>query len=204
MSDVETLLAQKAQALNPGSFRHTVLVAARRFKSTWVELGKLLIKVRDQASYEGWGYPTFEAYCAQELHIRKQTALKLTRSFSFLHKHEPKQLLSEDLAERVPAFEIVEVLADAEERGQMSSAEYRAIRDSIWDPERPASQLKRKLVERFARPPSGLRDELRQIARAARRLVSQLEGCRSVPRATIQRADALAQELEELARPASE
>ncbi len=174
MSDVETLLAEKAQALHPGSFRHTVLLAARRFKSTWVELGKLLVKVRDQASYEGWGYPTFEAYCAQELHIRKQTALKLTRSFSFLHKHEPKQLLSEDLAERVPAFEIVEVLADAEERGQMSSAEYRAIRDS------------------------------RQIARAARRLVSQLEGCRSVPQATVQRADALAQELEELAHPASE
>jgi hypothetical protein len=198
MSDVDAVLAQKAEGLRPGSFRHAVLLAARRFKSTWVELGKVLIKVRDQASYEEWGYSTFESYCAQELHIRKQTALKLTRSFSFLRKHEPKQLHSQDLVDRVPAFEVVEVLAEAEERGQLSAAEYRAIRDSIWDPQKPSSELKRELAQRFPRPSLPARGELRQIARAARRLVRQLESC-EVPRATVERADALASELEELA-----
>lgn len=161
-------------------------------------MGKLLIKVRDLASYEEWGYSTFESYCAQELHIRKQTALKLTRSFSFLRKHEPKELHSQDLVDRAPAFEVVEVLAEAEERGQLSASEYRAIRDSIWDPQRPSSELKRELAQRFPRPPPPARGELRQIAMAARRLVRQLEGCQ-VPRATVERADALASELEELA-----
>ena len=100
----------------PGSFRHTVLTAARKFKSTWVELGKLLVQVRDGAQHEGWGYPTFEAYCAKELRIRKATADKLTRSFSFLAKHEPKAMGSEEIARTAPAFEVVEVLADAEAR----------------------------------------------------------------------------------------
>lgn len=197
MSDVEAALANKAQTLPPGSLRHSVLLAARRFKSTWVDLGKLLVKVRDEASYEAWGYPTFESYCAKELHIRKQTALKLTRSFAFLRKHEPKHL-GGDAVEPAPAFEVVEVLADAEERGQLTAAEYRAVRDSIWDPEKPSSELRRELAERFPRPPRQARTDLQQVARAARRLVGQLKAC-AVPRATIERADALADELEELA-----
>jgi len=197
MSDVDAVLANKAQTLRPGSFRHTVLLAARRFKSTWVDLGRLLVKVRDEASYEQWGYPTFENYCAKELHIRKQTALKLTRSFSFLRKHEPKHL-GGDLVDHAPAFEVVEVLADAEDRGQLTAADYRAVRDSIWDPERPSSELRRELAERFPRPPPQERSDLQQVARAARRLVGQLKSC-GVPCATIERADALAEELEELA-----
>src|SRR5215813_1404014 len=195
MSDVQALLASKAQTLRPGTLRHSVLMAARRFKSTWVELGKLLVKVRDEASYEEWGYPSLEIYCAKELHIRKQTVLKLTRSFSFLRKHEPKHLGGETM-DHAPPFEVVEVLADAEERGQLTAAEYRAIRDSLWDPQRPSADLRRELARRFPLPSPQVRSELHQAARAARRLVGQLRSC-TVPRATIERADALANELEE-------
>lgn len=199
MSDVEIALAEKARALQPGTIRHSLLLAAKRFKSTWVELGKLLVKVRDEASYEEWGYPTFEAYCAKELHLRKQTALKLTRSFSFLRKHEPKQVLGEDLAERAPAYEVVEVLADAEDRGQLTGAEYRAIRDTIWDSARAPSQLKRELAGRFPRPAPDAADELRQLSASGRRLANHAKSCRAVPRPIAEHAEALAQELEELA-----
>jgi hypothetical protein len=201
MSQVDAALAEKATQVLPGTFRHTVLLAARRFKSTWVELGKLLVKVRNDASFEGWGYATFEAYCAKELHIRKATADKLTRSFSFLSRHEPKAISSEDVVERAPAFEVVEVLADAEERGQLTAAEYRDVRDSIWEPQRPPSALRRELIERFpppaARPPA---DEvvLRRLAHSARRLAADLAACRRVPKAVSERAAAVAEDVEEL------
>ncbi|MGQ0507159.1 MAG: hypothetical protein ACT4TC_17765, partial [Myxococcaceae bacterium] len=137
MSAAAEAISIKASQVSPGSFRHTVLLAAKRFKATWVELGRMLVRVRDEGSFQEWGYDSFETYCLKELHIRKQTALKLTRSFSFLKKHEPKELASEDIVERAPAFEVVEVLADAEERGQLSAEEYRSVRDSIWNQERP-------------------------------------------------------------------
>ena len=43
MPRAESALSQAASQIPPGSLRHSVVQAARRFKSTWVELGKLLI-----------------------------------------------------------------------------------------------------------------------------------------------------------------
>lgn len=200
---VEADLQSKAKSVPPGTFRHTVLLAAKRFKSTWAELGKLLVQVRDEAQYEQWGYESFEAYCLKELHIRKQTALKLTRSFSFLAKHEsPEVLKDEEFPERAPAFEVVEVLADAADRGQLSPSEYRSLRDSIWNPEKPATELKKEFTERFPRPPPEPPPEnlqVRRLAQVARKLASELSGCRKVPSAIAERAAALAEEVEELA-----
>lgn len=191
-----------AQIPSADPYRQTVLAAARRFKSTWVELGKLLIRVRDESLWEGWGHPSFEAYCAKELHIRKSTALKLTRSFSFLQRHEPEEVGKDALPERAPAFEVVEVLADAEERGQLSPNEYQQIRESIWNPERPVSELKREFTERFPRPapeprPTSL--QLRRLAQAARKLAGELAACGEVPSHVADRAAALADDVEGLA-----
>ena len=202
-SAAEVDIQQKAQSVPPGSFRHTVLVSAKRFKSTWAELGKLLVQVRDEAKYEEWGFPSFEAYCLKELHIKKQTALKLTRSFSFLAKHEPPEAVKEeDFPQRAPAFEVVEVLADAADRGQLSPSEYRSLRDSIWNPEKSATELKREFTERFPKPPPEPPPEnvqLRRLAQTARKLASELSGTRKVPSAIAERAAALADDIEELA-----
>jgi hypothetical protein len=201
-TQVESSLEAKAREVTPGTLRHTCLLAAKRFKSSWAELGKLLVKVRNGGEHEQWGYQTFEAYCSQELHIRKATADKLTRSYSFLEKHEPRAVTREDFPERAPAFEVIEVLADAEQRGQLSSEEYRSIRDTIWSPERPSSELKRELQDRFPRPPPpppAADVQLRRLAAAARRLHQELSACRKVPKAVAERAGALAEDVEELA-----
>lgn len=203
MSQAEKDLQRRAESVTPGTLRHTVLVAAKRFKSTWAELGKLLTQVRDEGLFEQWGYASYEAYCAKELHIKKQTALKLTRSFSFLAKHEPEEEVQrEDFVQRAPAFEVVEVLADAEERGQLSADEYRALRDSIWNPEKPVTALKREMADRFPRPPPEPPAEdvvLRRLAGLARKLARELEASQKVPRAVAERAAALADDVEELA-----
>ena len=58
-----------------------------------------------EALYEEWGYPTFESYCLAELRIKKQTADKLVRNFSFLDKHEPERVKAADFAEAAPAWQ---------------------------------------------------------------------------------------------------
>ncbi|HLL54360.1 MAG TPA: hypothetical protein VK447_12475 [Myxococcaceae bacterium] len=202
MASASDAIAQKAREVEPGTFRHTVLLAAKRFKSSWAELGKLLVRVREESLYEKWGYDSFETYCLKEIHIRKQTAAKLTRSFSFLQRHEPQAAQDEEMVQRAPPFEVVEVLADAEERGQLSPSEYKDIRDSIWNPERPVAELKREFTERFPRPPPEPPADslqLRRLASQARKLAGELRACRKVPQAVSDRAAALASDVEELA-----
>jgi hypothetical protein len=170
-----------------------------------VELGKLLVRVRDEALFTGWGYETFEAYCSKELHIRKATADKLTRSFSFLAKHEPAKVANDDIAQTAPAFEVVEVLAGADARGQLSTEEYQQIRDSIWNPEKPVAELRREFAERYPRPvadPPAENVQLRRFAQAARKLAQELQGSGKVAGAVAERAAALAEDLEALASEA--
>jgi len=200
MPTAEEHLRQKALSVPPGTFRHTVLQAARRFKSTWVELGKLLVKVRNEALFEQWGYGTFEAYCLAELRIKKATADKLTRSFTFLDKHEPERAQREDIAETAPAFEVVEVLAQAEERGQLSSNEYKSIRDAIWNQEKPVSEMRRELTERFPPPEVEVSDAvaLKRLLGLARKLTAELYGNKKVPKAVASRSQALVEDIEQL------
>jgi hypothetical protein len=205
--DAQEVPRGKAEFSDP--VRLTVLAASRRFKSTWVELGKLLVKVRDEALFEGWGYPSFEAYCLAELKIRRQTALKLTRSFSFLDRHEPQAMQAvqgmpgvqgSSATESAPPFEVVEVLAQAEERGQLSAQEYKSIRDSIWSDAKPTSELRRELTERFPAPEPKVSQvgELKRLWTMAKRLHAELVANRKVPAAVAERAEAVAADLEEL------
>ena len=200
MSNAEAAIASKISEVPPGSFRQTVLLASKRFKSSWVELGKLLATVRNDGTYTEWGYPSFETYCLSELRIKKQTADKLTRNFGFLEKHEPQVMRTPELAEAAPAFEVVEVLAQAEARGQLSASEYKSIRDSIWNQEKPTSELRAELVEKFPAPEVKTSDtaELKRLWTSARRLSAELHSNRKVPGAIRERAEALAADLEEL------
>jgi hypothetical protein len=48
------------------------LVTAQKFKSSWVELGALLVKVRHEGLWEEWGFAGFEEYCSKELRLKRQ------------------------------------------------------------------------------------------------------------------------------------
>ena len=207
MSSAEAVIDSKVAEVPPGTFRHTVLLTAKRFKSSWVDLGKQLVKVHHAGTWQEWGYQSFEGYCFRELRLRKQTVQKLTRSFNFLDKHEPKAMAQEDIVETAPPFEVIEVLADAEDRGALSAQEYRSIRDSIWNPEKPANELKRDLVEQFPKAEAPARSngqELKRLASMARRLADELAQSKKVPKAVAERAAAVADDVAELAEAKAE
>lgn len=196
-------LAARAEDLPDGSMRRRVLEGAQRFKSAWVELGRLLCEVKREELWRQWGYPSFERYCSKELFIRSATADKLTASFGFLERHEP------DLARargesKAPPFEVIEVLSRAEAAGRLSDTGWRELRDEVLDrPPTPAA-MNRKLAERFGpapRPPApATADRVEKIAALARRLAAACQEETDVPRALAQRAADLAGELEALSK----
>lgn len=202
MPSVRTTVDVLLAAAPPGTLRHEVLECVRRFKSSWADLGALLVRVQDERRFQEWGFPSFEAYCTRELHLRRATAEKLVLSYRFLSRNE--RGLASDAAERAraPAFEVVSVLADAERRGQLGPDDYRRLREEIWAPKAPPQVVARELRERFpppAPPPPPAELQVRRLAQAARRLADELRRCRQVPKAIAERAAALADDVAELA-----
>jgi hypothetical protein len=194
-------LAARAEALPPGSTRRQVLEGARRFKAAWVEFARLLSEVRRAEHWREWGYPSFDRYCATELFVRKATAEKLTASYGFLERHEPR--LAQGLGdEKAPPFEVIEVLSRAEAAGRLSADGWRELRDEVIDrPPTPAA-MTRALAEKFgaepkpARPPRA--ERLARLAAAARRLAEACAAEGAVPKALAARAEAVADGLEAL------
>lgn len=194
-------LAARAGDLPEGSLRREVLEGARRFKSAWVELGRLLVGVKRKELWREWGHPSFERYCSKELFIRSATADKLTASYGFLERHEP-DLARERSDGRAPSFEVIEVLSRAEAAGRLSDTGWRELRDEVLDrPPTPAAMNKR-LTEKFGPPPAAptppKADRLEKLAAAARRLADACREEGAVPRAVAQRAVDLAGEIEGL------
>ena len=88
-------IEEKMENLPTETIRHRVLQSAKNFKASWIELGQSLYTVYKDKLYKNWGYLTFDAYTSKEIGIRKQTALKLLRSYYFLEKKEPDYLIKD-------------------------------------------------------------------------------------------------------------
>ncbi|WP_225071686.1 hypothetical protein [Desulfuromonas sp. CSMB_57] len=129
---IETLLQQ----LEPGSDRYLVLHTARRFKSSWVELGEALFKVSSRHLYREWGFESFEEYCQQEIRIRKPTAQKLTQAYRFLSREEPQLLQEETALKPLPDYRSIDLLRQAREEKQFSDADYATLRSAVIEQER--------------------------------------------------------------------
>ncbi len=196
-------LASRADDLPAGSMRRRILESARRFKSVWVELGRLLSQVKRESLWREWGYPSFERYCTRELFIRSATADKLTASYGFLERHEP-QLAAKDDDTEAPPFEVIEVLSRAEAAGRFDASGWRELRDEVLErPPTPAA-VSRKIAERYGAPaptsaPSKV-ERIERVAALARRLADACREEPAVPRPVAERAGALAGEIEALLR----
>lgn len=196
---------KQIDSIPAGSFRADVLDSARRFKASWLDLAKHLVRVSGEGLWQEWGYATFDAYCAKELRIKKATAQKLVMSYGFLEKHEPEVLHDEDRARKTPSFEVIEVLSKAEERGQLDDQTYREVREKLWDQPVAAAEIKRELARRFPEPEPEVEEgaidlSLKRLAAQARKLARDLSGNGKIPRAVAERAAALAEDVEELCR----
>jgi len=201
MASTAEKLGARAEELPEQSLRRKVLEGAQKFKSAWVEFGRLLTQVKRDALWREWGYPSFDAYCAKELFIRKQTAEKLTLSYGFLERHEPAVARDEDPPRPPPSFEVIEVLSRAEAAGRLPADGYPALREQVWEAPNAAA-VSRQLTERYGPapkpPPPEEGERLARLLALARRLAQALRTDEAVPKVVAERAEALAEDIEDL------
>ncbi len=143
-------LEEKMEQVDEGSIRYHILDSAKRFKTSWVDLGRALYSVWKDKLYKGWGFSTFDVYTAKEIGIRKQTAVKLLKSYYFLEKEEPAYL-NKDYAEpesaaSIPNYESVDVLRRAKSNKAVDKRDYERLKQDVFEKGRDAGEVKKDLT----------------------------------------------------------
>ena len=142
-------IEEKMENLDSGSLRYHILESAKNFKRSWIELGRSLYSVWKDKMYKEWGYVNFDVYVSREIGIRKQTAMKLLKSYYFLEKEEP-QYLKNDYADasqaaNIPSYESVDILRQAKNKKVLDENDYKNLKKEIFEKGRDAQELKKNL-----------------------------------------------------------
>ena len=191
-----------------GTIRHEALEAARRFKSSWIELGRILWTVWKEKKFKEWGYLTFEAYCAKEIGIRAATAKKLLHSYYFLEKEEPtllKRLAGEPPASH-PHVDAVNVLRRLKDRQNVPPDHYQKIREDVLEKGRDPSQVRqevRSMLEETQADPEAVRTarrraSLRRMVGTLKAMKLELDAAHLVPQKILAEIESLTKKLEDL------
>lgn len=153
----EEAMAARLATLEPGSRRYNVLDAAIRFKRSWIELARHLTETRENGHFKEWGYRSFEAYAQHELHLRRETAQKLVRSYDFLNANERPHLEAvargEPDAEPLPSYQALDILAEARHNPNLQEQDYKEIRDQVFRDDPPPAQVRKLVKEKAPEPP---------------------------------------------------
>lgn len=170
MSKAVRQIEERMASLEPGTIRYQVLEAAKRFKSSWIELGRMLWTVWREKKFREWEYLTFEAYCAKEIGIKAATAKKLLYSYAFLEREEPTLLerLTGEPPANLPSAESVNLLRLLKKRQESLPAQgYQQVRSYVLEKGKEPPEVRRQvrsLLEAAEPDP--------EAARAARRIAS--------------------------------
>ena len=129
-------LQARMRALPPDSQRHRTLAEACNFKAAWVKLAAALTEVLEAQAFAGWGFASFEDYCRQELHLRPDTAAKLTRSYAFVRERRPAALA----ADAAPPLEVVDLLSQARGRTRVDERALAEMESQVLAGDAPLSR----------------------------------------------------------------
>jgi hypothetical protein len=172
-------IEEKLKDMDENSLRAFALERARDFKTSWVSLGQALHTIWRDKLYREWGYQEFQTYTVKEIGIRKETAMKLLNSYSFLEKDEPaylqKDYLKESQPAALPGYEAVNALRLVK-ANKVDGPDYEKFKKDVFEKGREAKEVRKDLTalirEREVIDP----EEARQKSRRSviRRLVGAL------------------------------
>lgn len=183
-SKAEHHIEQIMQQIEPGSERYHALDSAKRFKSSWVDLGERLAAVRNRGLYRDWGYGDFDEYCSREIRLRKATADKLLLAYHFLEKNEPQLLARKQELRPLPDFRSIDLLRQAQDEKDFPAEDYAELRKAVIEEERShPSVLKifKETANEIEPPPADPSLHYRACLQTARRLDIALRSIDDLP-----------------------
>jgi hypothetical protein len=95
-------------------------------------VGQLLSEVHTLRLYHKWGYVDFAEYCARELHIRPQTADKLTHAYNYLNEHTHDTLVAVDKPVPLPDYRSLNLLEQISSEALMEPTELENLQNQVF------------------------------------------------------------------------
>lgn len=178
-------IEEKMTGLDTESLRFQILQNAKSFKTSWIDLGQALYSVWKDKLFKDWGFLTFDAYTSKEIGIRKNTALKLLKTYYFLEKEEPhlidKDYMKTKDAAEVPSYESVDVLRLAKKKQLLDEDDYKRFKKDVLEKGRDGREVKKDLTALIKQREELEPDEARKKKREAtiRRLLSTLRALKT-------------------------
>ncbi|MBI4972281.1 MAG: hypothetical protein HZC16_00500, partial [Candidatus Omnitrophica bacterium] len=202
-------IEQKMEGLEEGGLRYQILQSAKNFKTSWVELGRALYAAWKDKLYKEWGFGNFDIYASREIGIRKNTAMKLLRSYYFLEKEEPVYLTDEykaaSNAATMPTYESIDVLRLARNKKDVGEEDYARLKKDIFEKGKDVREAKRDLTS-LIRQRQELEPEeawekrkiatVRRFLGTLKALKEEIEAAKLLPAPLIKEAAALIRKLE--------
>jgi hypothetical protein len=177
-------IEQRMQGVDQSSLRYKVLDSVKNFKTSWIELGQALYSVWKDKLYKEWGYVNFDTYSSKELGIRKQTAMKLLKSYYFLEKEEPgylqKDYVQSTDAVLIPQMESVNMLRLAKNKKILDEHDYHSLKKQIFEKGKEATEVRKELTSLIRQREELSPEEAREKRKLAsvKRLLSVLKSLR--------------------------
>jgi hypothetical protein len=144
-------IEERIKDADPDSLRALVLNKAKDFKTSWIALGQALYTIWKDKIYREWGYQQFETYAAKEIGVRKDTAMKLLKSYCFLEKEEPQYLQKDYIQDQetssVPNYEAVNVLRMVKDKKVLDPGDYENLRKDVFQRGKDAKEIKKGLTQ---------------------------------------------------------
>ena len=178
-------IEERMEALEPDSLRFKILDSARRFKSSWIDLGQYLFSVYKDKLFKEWEYLTFEAYCSKEIGIKQTTAMKLLKSYSFLEHEEPaflkRQSLDGQKPSKIPSYESVNALRLAKQSDRLSEDDYETLREEVLDHVKEDAEVKKKIryILKSNAPKDSIQEKEDRKLQLVKRLIMGLSSSRN-------------------------
>ncbi len=179
-------LERQMEGLDGNSIRYKVLQNVVNFKTSWIELGQSLYSVWKDKLYRDWGYLTFEAYASKEIGVRKDTAMKLLKSYYFLEKEEPQYLQKKEAADpseaaSMPSYESVNLLRLAKNKKEIDESDYESLKKNVFERGRDVRDIRKDLTAMIRQREETDPQEARKIRKdtAVKRVVATLNALKN-------------------------
>ena len=191
------------------AIREMVRDNSKEFKTSWVNLGRVLYTVWKDKLFKGWGYEKFENYITKEVGIRKQTAVKLLRSYFYLEREEPAYLKEGFSTERdasiVPGYEEVNVLRLAKDNKDLPKSDYVHLKKAVFENGKDALTVRKDLTQMMKQrkelDPDEEREKrslaaVRRFVNAFRSFKRDMDALKLVPAHMLREAEEVIQKIE--------
>lgn len=202
-------IEHRMEGLDENSVRYRVLQSVKNFKTSWMDLGQALYTVWKDKLYRDWGYLTFEAYTSREIGIRKDTAVKLLKSYYFLEKEEPQYLQRDfnDVSEAtvIPSYEAINALRLAKNKKEIDEENYAALKKNVFEKGKDVHDIKKDITafirQREELDPVEAREKrkvatVKRLIATLRTLKSEVQTSKLLPANTIKEISSLIDRLE--------